>query len=294
MKKYFLCAIFITVFAVGVALAAATAFATTASAAAATVSTGAAAIPATAAEKINARILPTVWFSSLSVNDGDSVKIFAAIQNNAGLNFTGTAVFYVDDIEVATRPFSSVGNVSADSAANSSAGNLTQVSAGWAAVPGDHTVQVKIAAASLSLPSGKTLVSYESDKSSISITRAITAEAVQQAALGAAATLVAKMDGVADALADTIEGFERHGPEGQAANATASVTDGANGIVLGAMTSAHASTTGAGDGTAPAAMDSVFNICLKLVAFLVRNWKWTFSGLVVLFVVYKVNGRRKI
>lgn len=40
--------------------------------------------------KINARILPTIWYSTLSVNDGDSIKIYAGIQNNSGLNFTVT------------------------------------------------------------------------------------------------------------------------------------------------------------------------------------------------------------
>ena len=54
---------------------------------------------------INARILPTVWYSSLSVNDGDSIKIYAGIQNNSGINFIGTASFLVDDKEISKVSF---------------------------------------------------------------------------------------------------------------------------------------------------------------------------------------------
>src|ERR1035437_485667 len=56
---------------------------------------------------INARILPTVWYSSLSVNDGDSIKVYAGIQNNSGINFTGIASFLVDDKEISKVSFSS-------------------------------------------------------------------------------------------------------------------------------------------------------------------------------------------
>ena len=45
--------------------------------------------------QINARIMPLIWYSTLSINEGDSIKIYAAIQNNSGTTFTGNAVFYV-------------------------------------------------------------------------------------------------------------------------------------------------------------------------------------------------------
>jgi len=48
-------------------------------------------------EQINARILPLVWYSVLSINNEDSIRIYAGIQNNSGIDFTGTATFYVDD-----------------------------------------------------------------------------------------------------------------------------------------------------------------------------------------------------
>jgi hypothetical protein len=40
-------------------------------------------------------------------------------------------------------------------------------------------------------------------------------------------------------------------------------------------------------------MDSVFNICMDLLAFLVRGWKYTLGGIVLLFLILKVTGWRK-
>src|ERR1035437_1127949 len=109
-------------------------------------------------QQINARILPLVWYSTLSINDGDSIKIYAGIQNNSGVNFTGVATFFVDDKEISNSPFSST------------ADSLKDVFVNWVANPGSHNVQVKIVT---SLSSDKTLVSSESDKSSINITQKV-------------------------------------------------------------------------------------------------------------------------
>jgi hypothetical protein len=35
-------------------------------------------------------------------------------------------------------------------------------------------------------------------------------------------------------------------------------------------------------------VDSVFNMCMDALAFLVRNWKWTLGGIVVLFLLFKI------
>ncbi|MCX6751925.1 MAG: hypothetical protein NTZ87_00250 [Candidatus Nomurabacteria bacterium] len=137
---------------------------------------------------INARILPTVWYSTLSVNDGDSIKIYSGIQNNSGINFTGTATFYVDDKEISTSSFSST------------ADSLKDVSANWVASPGDHNVQVKI---STSLTADQILVSSSSDKSSISITQKITPitpAVVETAVLNTASGIVSSADSLANIL----------------------------------------------------------------------------------------------
>ncbi len=233
--------------------------------------------------KINARILPTVWYSSLSVNDGDSIKIYAGIQNNSGINFTGTALFLVDDKEISKVSFSST------------ADSLKDVSVNWVADPGSHNVQVKI---STSLNSDKILVSYESDKSSISITRKITTEVVGETALNTANSIVAKADDIASVLADKIESFKKpvrsddtgvgsNSSSGFAGNIGNRTTIDSNGGVLGTSTGPITDFGGKGLNR----MDSVFNMAMDLLAFLIRHWVWTLSGIVVIYLIFKIGGK---
>jgi len=233
--------------------------------------------------KINARILPTVWYSTLSVNDGDSIKIYSAIQNNSGINFTGNATFYVDDKEISKVPFSSTVD------------NLKDISASWLANPGDHSIQVKI---STSLPADKILVSYESDKATVSITRNITPEVVQAVAMNTANSIVSNTDTLATALADKIESYKK--PVASSNSSVISTnsdvggkkvgtTSPKKGSVLGTSTGPVSKSVSSGNNTA----DSVFNIVLDALAFLVRNWKWTLGILFVLFLIFKFTGGRK-
>jgi len=111
--------------------------------------------------QINARIIPLVWYSTLSINDGDSIKIYSGIQNNSGIDFTGTATFYVDEKNISDITFTSTKD------------SLKDISTSWVAVPGLHTIKIKI---STSLPSSKELVSYESDESTITIIKKVVEE----------------------------------------------------------------------------------------------------------------------
>ena len=249
--------------------------------------------------KINARILPTVWYSTLSVNDGDRIKIYAGIQNNSNMNFTGNATFYVDDKEL-TKAFIS-----------STADSLKDVSANWLAIPGDHTIQIKIAA---SLPADKALVSYETDKSSVSITRKITPEVVKQIAMNTADSIVSKADELASALADKIESYKDpiilntiSNTTGEASlkDAEVSTSTPKSGQVLGASTEDVSKTKGhvLGASTGDASnvnkkkgdgqTNSFFDWLMDLLASLVRNWRWTLGVIIVLFIILKIKGSRR-
>ncbi len=228
---------------------------------------------------INARILPTVWYSSLSVNDGDTIKIFAGIQNNSGLNFTGIATFYVDNNIITTSSFSSIND------------SLINISANWVANPGDHTVQVSI---DTSLASGSVLVSSVSDKSSISIIRNITPAIVQDAFVNTANNAVTQVDNAANVLADKIQSM-KVSTSSSAGNVLASVKK--SGSVLGASTGSStstlkgATTSGAsgffaGDNMSPLAF--MYNALLDLAAFLLRNWKWTLGLIFILLIFAKI------
>lgn len=225
---------------------------------------------------INARILPTVWYSTLSVNDGDNIKIYVGIQNNSGINFTGTAVFYVDEKEISTKPFSSITD------------SLINVSADWVAKPGNHDVAVKI---STPLLKNETLVSYNSEKSNINITKKIapiTKEDVKEATFHVASTVFSKTDDIANSLADKIESFKKPiEPSILSAKDTnkkgeTKATEQKEGAVLSAFMEEAA------DSPIKNKMYSAFNMLLDLFSFLVRNWKWTIPGTAVLYLILKI------
>jgi hypothetical protein len=238
------------------------------------------------ATTINARILPTVWYSTLSVNDGDSIKIYAGTQNNSDINFTGTATFYVDDKEISTSSFSSTID------------SLKDVSTDWAASSGAHNIQVKI---STSLPANKILVSNSSDVSNINIIQKvtpITTEAVETTVLNTASTIISKTDDLANTLADNIDNLKKpivadnssinlNTTKGNTTSTTSTTSSQKkNGIVLGASTGPKVDTNNSTTAS-NSPMDFVFNFCLGILSFLVRNWKWSLGGIVILFLLFK-------
>ena len=107
-------------------------------------------------EIINARVLSSVWFSKLSISEGDNLKIYTAVQNNSVDDFTGTANFYVDDIDLASIDFVSNKN------------RLTEVSTSWLATPGSHQFYFIV---KTSLPEEKVLISYQTEIVSLIINK---------------------------------------------------------------------------------------------------------------------------
>ncbi len=224
--------------------------------------------------QINARILPLIWYSTLSINDGDSVKIYAGIQNNSGIDFTGIATFYIDDKKISDSSFTSLDN------------SLKDVSADWTVEPGSHNIQVKIIT---SLSSDKALVSYESAKSSINITRKITQEIVKDTVINTISYVISKIDEVAIPLVDKIEGLKKPVNTDTTENITnqnANVynpTQKNDNAVLGVSTSSISNSK----------TNSIFNKAVDGLAFLVKNWLWTLGVIVLLFLIIKIRRRRK-
>lgn len=107
-------------------------------------------------EIINARVLSSVWFSKLSISEGDNLKIYTAVQNNSGHDFNGTANFYVDGVDSANIDFVSNKN------------RLTEVSTSWLATPGSHQFYFIV---KTSLPREKVLISYQTETVSLIINK---------------------------------------------------------------------------------------------------------------------------
>jgi hypothetical protein len=224
--------------------------------------------------QINARILPLIWYSTLSINDGDSVKIYAGIQNNSGIDFTGIATFYIDDEKISDSPFTSLND------------SLKDVSADWTVEPGSHNIQVKIVT---SLPADRTLVSYESAQSSINITRKITQEVVKDTVINTVSYVISKIDEVAVPLVNKIEGLKKPVDNDTTENIDVQNADAYNptqknnNAVLGISTSSVPNLK----------TNSIFNKAVDGLAFLVKNWLWTLGVIVLLFLIIKIKGRRK-
>jgi hypothetical protein len=196
-----------------------------------------------------------VWYSALFVTEGDNIKIYAGIQNNSGIDFTGTATFYIDYKEMSNSPFASSDN------------SLNDVSILWVAgPPGLHDIQVKIVT---SLPPDKSLVSYESDKSSISIAKKIVPEVVKNT--------------VTNTVTNTISNIISKINE-----VTVPLVNKITGAVLGVSAGIASSS----ERNNSSKMNSVLNVAIDGLAFLVKNWLWTLGGTILILLIIRFKRRR--
>ena len=235
--------------------------------------------------QINARILPLIWYSTLSINDGDSIKIYAGIQNNSGLDFTGIATFYIDDQEISNSPFTSKD------------GGLISVATNWMANPGSHNIQVKI---TTSLPSNKTLVSSESAKANVSITQKITQEVIKNTIINTVTNVITKVNEVTspitnkaeETIVTKLENLKKPINTTQNidnSNNTHNVAQKEKGTVLGASTESTANLKTASNNK----INSIFNTGIDGLIFLVKNWIWTLGVIILILIIIKIKRRNK-
>ncbi len=222
-------------------------------------------------EQINARILPTIWYSDLNIKEGDTVKVFAGIQNNSNTNWTGNAVFLVDNVEIAKQAFTS------------NSDTLKDISANWKVSSGTHDIQVKITANNL--PEGKTLVAYETNKSTLSVNINITKEDVKEKINDTAVKVLDKTNSLAEVLAEKLDDYKK--PDTEKIKIS-ELIDGVKGKVLGTTTQSKAQKDDFSIGKfAGNAFDSAWNVVIDTFKFLINNWKWSLAGLLVLYLLYK-------
>ncbi|MFA6158487.1 MAG: hypothetical protein WC763_02565 [Candidatus Paceibacterota bacterium] len=228
---------------------------------------GVLALPALAADspqEINARILPTMWYSTLSVRDGDSLVVYGGVQNNSGTSFSGTAVFYVDGAEF--------GRVSYSSPSES----LREISVRWKASAGIHSFQIK---AVTGLSKDFRLISYESDVSRLTIDSSLTAAQIKDAAVGAVSSAVSKVvSSVLSSGSDIASGASAAAVDKLQSAKDSLVTRkgsvGPSGSVLGTTTSKVAA-----EG-------------LGVLQFLLVHWGWTLIALVAIVALVWLRRRR--
>jgi flagellin-like hook-associated protein FlgL len=147
---------------------------------------------------INARVLPTIWYSSLSAHADETVRIYSGIQNDSGTNFSGKAVFSVEGKVIGSVPF------------QSKSGSVEKVGLDWTAISGKSSVSVKI---STNLDASRILVSDESDTSYYSVESNITLGSVTSTVKDSVVTIAEAtaehLDQVTEKLNSQLESFKK-------------------------------------------------------------------------------------
>ena len=223
-------------------------------------------------ETINARVLPTIWYSSLTAQAGDTVGIYAGIQNDSNTAFGGTATFYIDGVEAQTVSF------------KSKIGGVEKIGTTWSAVAGQSSVQVKIAT---DVDASKKLVSYESDVSSYKVERKLTVEVVtalvKDTVTDVAGATAEKLDIVTGDLSTQLEAYKK--PEIAANDGVAKNTENAEGVagrVLGTTTVGNLIASE----NVGSFIDKARNMGLSALQYLLLQWRWTLAGLGVLSLAF--------
>jgi hypothetical protein len=245
--------------------------------------------------QINAGVLPSVWYSSININDQDLIKIFGAIQNHSDINFSGVVSIFVDGEITSKVNFTALQN------------SLTEISGPWKTLAGSHSVQLIIT--DISVNSGttsdsfgtSTLLSFESDKTTLSIVKPVTLQDVEQKTQELAQNTVDTISTIANNLADKIETLKQpvisdtntlsNGPVSVNKNSsvnqsnTAKTATNSAGQVLGAETKYQATST-SGIFKYPI-VTTIYNKTIDFISLMVRNWQITIFVFVILFIIFR-------
>jgi len=230
---------------------------------------------ASTTETINAEILSDVWYSETIISEKDIINIYVGFQNHSDKNLSGTAGFYVDDVEIAKSEFTAGPK------------SLIKLEAPYTAVGGNHKVQVKIL--SIKESSISNLLSSESEKKSLDVKYEITKEVVLAKAENIANVVVNTANTYADKLANYVESLKTPTENSSSDSNLAFVSSVDKGLV-----SSQNSTKGAVLGTSTKNIPennkkpfSFYNSFLDVLIFLIHKWVWIVTA-VFLLIIYSM------
>lgn len=256
---------------------------------------------ASATDLINAEILSNVWYSTTApINQGDTINIYAGFQNHSLKNLSGTAGFYVDDLEIKKVDFTA------------SPKSLIKLETKYTAVTGSHKAQVKILdikeiqdseTATLSVDN---LLAKETEKKDFSVVEPqLTQEAVLEKVANIANTVVNKGNQYADTLANYMESLKtptENSPDSagvltNVVNTAKNLVPSQNknqekvqGEVLGASTEYIPDTSNTSDtSNTPNKQKgfSFYNPLIDIAVFLIHQWVWVLTA-ILLFILYLI------
>lgn len=220
---------------------------------------------ASSADQINAEILSNVWYSTTTINAGDTISIYAGFQNHSENNFSGTAAFYVDDLEIKKIDFTS----------NSK--SLIKLEAQYKVVAGSHIVQVKIL-------NVNNLLETETEKKDLIATQPATKETSLEQVMSVANKVTDTANHYADTLANYVESFKtptQNSLDSVVKANTLIPNQNLQGEVLGISTKNIPIIKNS------ASNSPFLNPIIDLAVFFIKHWVWVLFA-ILLFILYLI------
>ena len=113
---------------------------------------------ANAEEVFNAGFVGGIWFSEQPFFAGEDIRIYAAIQNQSGLDIYGEIIFFGNDVEIGRKDFNAID------------GRLVESWSDWKVIAGEHDFRIELIEVFASRPGEEpekiTLISSSSEKKS--------------------------------------------------------------------------------------------------------------------------------
>lgn len=208
---------------------------------------------------MNSHVLPTVWYSNPNPAEGETVRIFAAIQNDSGVNYKGVATFYVRGKAIGDNEFIST------------SGRLSVVSTSWKAEIGNNSMEVRVVA---ELPEGEKLSSDSSGQSVLHVNKMITGDVIKADAKKAVETVQGKGDSMAQAIVERLEELKERSftldPE------------------VGPVGKAEAGSQTWGKQMTSKMLSTVYESGISAAQFAVTHWIWSLGALILLAGIWKM------
>jgi len=252
--------------------------------------------------KINAGILPSIWYSTLHIATDNQVDIYGGIQNHSDTGFSFIATLYIDDTPTNTTE------------ATSNPDTLIEIRSPWTASVGVHTIQLKITNITR-LPDSATtaigtdsLLSSESNKTTVTVNQNISVNTIEDTvaqfasstladitqtgqnitinnietvALQSASSTIQAIDTIADTISNTLENAKQK--NSTSSQNTHLITDTNNAQKQSASNFAAAMSSV----TNSPIWISFYNGIITALSWLVKNWKITTFATIVIVALIK-------
>jgi hypothetical protein len=209
---------------------------------------------------VNAGILPTIWYSTTAVYDGDTVTVYGGIQNHSDSDITGRAAFYIDGVSVVSIPFASKSQ------------SIMEVSYPWHATLGKHTIKIV-----LSVPVN--LLSTESNATALTVSVAPAGTSVTDLQKEIPVLFkreVKNIDTFTNSMASSVQSLKVK-PLTQDVDQKNLIKKGTThdaAAVIGAVTQSSVFT-------------KIYNTALDWIAFIIRHWLWTIIIILAIILIIR-------